>query len=366
MVAVSVSAMESTGNAVAHRTEAVVEALRGQARACEKLGSQMYADLMTRAVADPAPVAAILDERSDGGDPNGAAVVLRLFGAVHRLVLSGRLPQLAGHYPSAGGRYQGEHTWTALRSVLTSHRDVLSPMLAAPPQTNEVGRSAALIGGLLHVAARTRLPIRLLEIGASAGLNLRPDLYRYEYGRGRAYGPDATPTVIRHAWSPGGALPPLGAPLRIVERAGCDPSPVDPTSDAGALTLLSFIWPDQTERFARTRGACTLAAGTPAPVTAATGSAFLADLAPRPGVATVVWHSITRQYVPVDEWERTECMLARAGARATPDAPVAHLSLEPRARGDRVDYPLTLRLWPGERAEILGITHAHGTPVTWR
>jgi len=353
-------------NAVTRRTERVVEALCGQALACEKLGSRMYADLMSRAAADPEPVVTALGAHASGTDPFGPAVVLRLFGAVHRLVLSGRLPKLATHYPSVGGRYQGEHTWTALRSVLVSHRDTIVSMLTAPPQTNEVGRSAALIGGLLHVAARTRMPIRLLEVGASAGLNLRPDLYRYEYGRGRSYGPDATPTVIRHAWSSGGALPPLEAPLRIVERAGCDPNPVDPTTDEGRLTLMSFIWPDQTERFARTRGACTLAAGTPATLLQMDGSKFLEDLAPRRGVATVVWHSVVRQYVPVEEWERTEAALARAGAQATPDAPVAHLSLEPRIRGERVDFPLTLRLWPGERAEILGITHAHGTPVTWR
>lgn len=358
-----VPAVES---AVTERTEQVVRALRGQALACEKLGSRMYADLMSRAADDPAPAAAVLVERTDRDDPFQAGTILRLFGAVHRLVLSGRLRDLAAHYPSVGGRYQGERTWTALRSVLTSHRDVIAPMLTAPPQTNEVGRSAALIGGLLHVAARTRLPVRLLEIGASAGLNLRPDLYRYEYGRGRAYGPDATPTVIRNAWSPGGALPPLDAPLRIVERAGCDPAPVDATTDAGRLALMSFIWPDQTERFARTRGACTLAAGTPAEVVVSGASEFLSGLAPCPGVATVVWHSVMRQYMPVDEWERVEAALAHAGAQATPEAPVAHLSLEPRTRDSRPDFPLTLRLWPGEQAEILGITHAHGTPVTWR
>lgn len=357
----SVPTVES---AVTESTEKVVRALRDQALQCRKLGSPMYADLMSRAADDPAPVVAALGEHAGG--PRRAATPLRLFGAVHRLVLSGRLPELAAHYPSVGGRYQGERTWTALRSVLAGHRGVIASMLTAPPQTNEVGRSAALIGGLLHVAARTRLPIRLLEIGASAGLNLRPDLYRYEYGRGRAYGPAATPTVIRHAWSPGGALPPLDAPLRIVERAGCDPAPVDVTTDGGRLTLMSFIWPDQTERFDRTRGACALAAGTPAPVAAMDAAKFLENLAPREGVATVVWHSIMRQYVPVDEWERGEAALARAGARATPEAPVAHLSLEPRMRGDHAEFPLTLRLWPGERAEILGITHAHGTPVTWR
>lgn len=351
-------------HAVTKRSGNAVRELRVQAAACEKLGSLMYADLLRRFAEEPAEFVAVLGPYADL--PGRDAVVLRVLGAVHRLVLSGRLPELAAHYPSVGGRYQGEHTWTALRSVLAERRDDIVPMLTAPPQTNEVGRSAALIGGLLHVAARTRLPVRLLEIGASAGLNLRPDLYRYEYGRGRSYGPDATPTVIRQAWSSGGALPPLDAPLRIVERGGCDPEPIDVTRDDGRLRLMSYIWPDQSERFARTRGACTLAAGTHAEVVKASGAEYLDGLAPREGVATVVWHSIMRQYVPVDEWERIEAALARAGARATPEAPVAHLSLEPRVRAGRVDYPLTLRLWPGERAEILAVTHAHGTPVTWR
>jgi hypothetical protein len=37
-----------------------------------------------------------------------------------------------------------------------------------------------LIGGFLRVAAMTRRPLRLLEVGSSAGLNLRWDHYRYE------------------------------------------------------------------------------------------------------------------------------------------------------------------------------------------
>ena len=354
----------NTENAMAETTAYVAAALRRQALSCERLGSRMYADLMHRAAGDPRPVADALGDLA--GAPHGSAVVLRLFGAVHRLVLSRRAPELAGHFPSVGGRYQGERTWTALRSALAAHRDEITPMLTAPPQTNEVGRSAALIGGLLHVAARTRMPVRLLEVGASAGLNLRPDRYRYAYGRGRSFGPDTSPTVIRDAWTVPGALPPLGAPLRIVERRGCDPAPVDPASDDGRLTLLSYIWPDQAERLARTRGACALAAGTPATVQKAVAATFLAGLTPVEGVATVVWHSVVRQYVPVEEWERAEAALARAGAHATPEAPVAHLSLEPRVRDGRVDFPLTLRLWPGTGAEILGTTQAHGAPVTWQ
>lgn len=351
------------------RTEAetdlgrIGDALRRQSLACDRLGSPMYADLLRRAAEDPEPAAAVLGADIDTSPR--AAVALRLFGAVHRLVLAGRARELAAHYPSVGGRYQGARTWEAVRSVLAGQRDEISVLLAVPPQTNEVGRAAVLIGGLLHVAARTRLPLRLLELGASAGLNLRADRFRCEYGRGRFFGPASSPTVIRDAWRPGGALPPLDAPLRIVGRRGCDRAPVDPSTDEGRLRLTSYIWPDQAERFDRTRGACTIAAGIRAPVDRMAASEFLAGLTPVEGITTVVWHSVVRQYATPEEWERVESALARAGAQASSEAPVAHLAFEPRTVEGSVDFPLTLRLWPGDGADILGTGHAHGTPMTW-
>lgn len=189
------------------------KALLAQARGCAELGSAMYAELLTRAAGDPGgAVAAVLGERTETG------FVLRMLGTVHRLVLEGRAPALAEHYPTAGGTKDPLAAWPAFRDVLVEHAAEIREGLADPPQTNEVGRAAPLVGGLLTVADATGLPIRLLEIGASAGLNLRADHFRLRH-EGGAYGPespvvlasrlDAVQVVALRLW-PGGQLTILG------------------------------------------------------------------------------------------------------------------------------------------------------------
>ena len=127
-----------------------------------------------------------------------------------------------------------------------------------PVQTNEPGRSAVLFGGLLHVASRTAKPLRLLEIGASAGLNLLVDRYAYELTSGRVLGdPDSALRLVA-PWQ--GDLP--AGSFEIVERLGCDPNPLEPRSTADRLTLTSYVWGDQLERFERLRGALQVAART--------------------------------------------------------------------------------------------------------
>ena len=69
--------------------------------------------------------------------------------------------------------------------------------MAHPLQTNETSRCGALAGGFCEVAASTGMPLRILELGASAGLNLHFDRYRYESG-GMALGPAAS-SVSAHA-----------------------------------------------------------------------------------------------------------------------------------------------------------------------
>ncbi|TDB96011.1 DUF2332 domain-containing protein [Actinomadura sp. 7K534] len=332
------------------------KALLVQARECAQLGSPMYAELLTRAADDPGgTVAEVLGGRAVPG------ALLRMLGTVHRLVLEGRAPDLAAHYPTAGGTEDPLAAWPAVRDVLVEHAAEIRAGLAVPPKTNEVGRSSALVGGLLSVAAATGLPVRLLELGSSAGLNLRADHFRLRH-EGGAYGPES-PVVLENAWR---GLPPVDAPLAVAERLGCDPDPLDPAAPEAQRLLLSYVWPDQPVRVARLRAAFEVAARVPATVVRAGAADFLADLAPKPGVATVVWHSTMWAYLSEDEAARLRRLLERAGAAATGDAPVAHLSFEPRdpSRLDPAQV-VTLRLWPDGGRTVLGEGPAHGLPITW-
>jgi len=335
---------------------AMRRALVAQARACAGLGSPMYAELLLRAADDPdGTVAGVL------GDRTGSGFILGMLGTVHRIVLEGRAPELAAHYPTAGGTRDPLRAWPAFRDVLAGHAAEVREGAADPPQTNEVGRAAPLVGGLLVVAGATGLPVRLLEIGASAGLNLRADRFRLLH-EGGAYGPES-PVVLPGAWR---GLPPVDAPLAIAERRGCDPSPVDATSPDGRRRLLSYVWPDQAERVARLRAAFEVAARVPAAVVRAGAAEFLDGLAPERGVVTVVWHSTMRAYLSPDEAARVDRHIGDAGAAATGDAPVARLSFEGRdpSRLDAVQV-VTLRLWPGGGPAVLGEGPAHGLPTTW-
>lgn len=337
--------------------------LRLQAGACRQLGSPLYGDLLLHA-ADDLQSGGLLAEVLEGflDDQLRSALALRLLGGVHAIALSGRAPALAAFYPSAGGRPErrrgSPRAWAAFRQVLADFGDEVRSWLGHPPQTNEVGRAAALLGGLRHIAAETSLPMRLVEVGASAGLNLRADRFCVP-GPAGSYGDRSSPVVLAGGWL--GDAPP-DSQIEVVERIGGDLAPIDPLTDDGRLRLTAYIWPDQAERLARLRGALTIAAQVPAELRTESAPATLAHTILEPGTWTVLWHSIFRQYL--DETQRADlaARVAGVGAAATAQARFAHLYLEPsHAGGCRV----TLSTWPGGHRRVLGSAPAHGLPVHW-
>jgi hypothetical protein len=343
----------------------MVRRIRWQADACLELGSPLYARLLhevARDVVAGGPCADLLVGHED--DPGPSALSLRLMGAVHRLVLERRAPELALFYPSVGGTADRDKTWPAFRNVVSEHREELQGLLGQPPQTNEVGRAASLIGGLLHVVERWPGPVRLFEIGASAGLNLRADRFRIELSDGTGWGPAHSPVVLADPWR--GQRPP-NLPLHVVERRGCDTSPVDPTTQDGRLRLTSFVWPDQLARFERLRGALQVASEVPASVVRQSARDFVADLELASGTTTVVWHSIMWQYLDDREASDVEARLEDLGRTADANARLAHLALEPRRRTPASDPEVlvTLRMWPDGEERVLGSAAPHGLPTTW-
>ena len=337
--------------------------LRQQAHDCRVFGSPLYGDLLDAAAADlrvGGPTAAVLDGHLT--KPGPSAVGLRMLGGVHALVLSGQAPELAAFYRSAGGTADpgrgGRAAWTALRALLASRTTEIRAWLNGPPQTNETGRGAALIGGLCHLVAAAPRPVRLFEIGSSAGLNLRADRFHIPGDAGR-YGDPGSPVVLPGAWQ---GHPPPPATVEVTVRSGGDLYPIDPVTPDGRLRLMAYIWPDQDARMARLRSALTLAAQIPAELRQESAEATLDRIVLADGTWTVLWHSILWQYLSPDQRAALDHRLARLGATADGSAGFAHLRLEPTRQGR---YLVTLTTWPGGAERVLGTAVPHGMPVTW-
>jgi len=343
----------------------LVSAVRRQGHACAELGSPMYADVLARVAADierGGVFASVLAGHED--DPGDSAVALRLLGSIHRLVLDGTAKDLAACFPSVGGTWQPDQGWDSLVRTVREHVDAVRHGLDRPPQTNEVGRSAVLMGGLQHVVARHGKPVRLCEIGASGGLNLLADRFCYVDQDGRVHGQTDSRVRLPGAWS--GPRPPE-VPAEVVDRLGSDTAPVDVSTRAGRLTLLSYVWPDQTGRVQRLRNAFHVAHHTPVRVRRQSARDFVRDLRLSDGSVTVLWHSVMWQYMSRVDQEAVAAGLERLGGQATCRRPFAHLSFEPqpRARDAPIEFLVVLRTWPGGDRSILGSAAPHGLPTVW-
>jgi hypothetical protein len=226
-----------------------------------------------------------------------------------------------------------------------------------------VRRSACLLPGFLTVAAATGLPLRLFEIGASAGLNQLWDRYHYDLGEVGAWGDAASPVRLDTAWT--GGPPPREATVAIVSRAACDRKPVDIRDPGARRRLRAYMWADQFERLARLDAAIELALTAGTRVEAEDAVSWTARRAlPDVGAATVLFHSIFWQYMPAESQAALSAVVGALGARAAPTAPFAWLRMEP-APANPADIELRLTLWPGGEDRLLAHVHPHGATVDW-
>ena len=342
----------------------LLQTIQVQGQVCAAMGSAMYGDMLALIGGDVEAdgiFAGIFAGREN--DSGRMALPLRLLGGLHRLALDRRAPALRRWYPSVGGEWVAQAAWPDIVQAAAEHAGYLRAALAQPPQTNEVGRSAALVGGLLTLSDRFGLPVRLFEIGCSAGLNLRADHFRYRH-QGGEWGPAESPVTIDDAWR--GELPPT-ADVNIIERHGYDIAPLDATVPDGELTLLSYVWPDQPARLDRLRGAISIARQVPATLHRRNATEAVAGLELADGALTVLWHSIMWQYLSLPEQSTIAAEIEAIGARAASGSPFAHLTLEPHRRTPEADveFVVRARCWPDDDDRLLAVCSPHGPPVIW-
>ena len=292
------------------------------------------------------------------GEPVADALVLRLIGGLHALYRRG-VPEIAPVF--SGVVTDGAEVAAILNAVFVKHDAELLPWLDGPPQTNEAGRSAGLMTGILHLARRYGPKFEVLEIGSSAGLNLLIGRYRFDLG-GVSAGPADSPVAIKPEWR---GPPPPPAPVEIVSARGVDIQPLDLSTNRDAERLEAYCWVDNTERQARLEK--TIAMVRIEGVNLEQGDAadwVEARLAePQPEAVTrVLMHSVVWQYLPDATQQRIADAMTAAGERATPGRPLGWVMMEPNRDLNR--HEVRVRGWPGDTPmQLVALTHAHGAWV---
>jgi hypothetical protein len=284
-------------------------------------------------------------------------VPLRLFAAVHFLALSGAAPD------ALSGRFED------FAAALAEHEHVLQARIETHGvQTNEVQRCTMLLPTFLAAATETRLPLELIELGPSAGLNLLVDRYRYRYANG-SFG-SAEAHLELTVDERGGRVPSalLEHELIVRRRRGIDLAPVDATTADGYLLLRSFVWPGLDERVARLDAAVETLRRMPEPPELIGGdytTVLPGLLADRPADAlTVVFETFSTIYLPDAAAQQLVEALETAAADGRPLAWVSVRRWDLGA-GKDATFELELRVWP-DAAHVVARVDPHGNTLDWR
>lgn len=291
------------------------------------------------------------------GDPSSAALAMRFNAALHAIARRGAYPALTALYSGAHTDFDG-----AIGAAMAAEDGFIARWMRDTPQTNEVGRSAAICAALMTAWQALEMPFELIELGSSCGLNLNLGRYAYRLG-GTQAGDGDSPVMIAPEWR---GVAPVAAPLEIVLARGVDLNPPDATDPHTRERLLAYIWADQPARAARLEHALALAHRHPPRVERGDAVDWVVERLAEPqpaGVARVVFHSMFLQYLRGDQRDSIVAAIRTAGALATRTRPLLWISLEWTA--GRREVQLQSRVWPGGEARLLARCHAYGNWVEW-
>ena len=341
------------GTAPRHRGE-----LARQAGLIRALGSPFVAALLEAGERQlhraPRTAALIADWP---GDPAEAALAMRFNAAIHALARRGASPALVELHARLDGAFDA-----TLGETMAAEDAFIHHWMLRPTQTNEVGRAAAIVAALMVARRRFDLPVELLELGSSAGLNLNLADYAYDLGGVQA-GARGSRLRIAPTWS--GPPPPL-APVEVVSARGVDLHPLDVADAATRERLLCHVFADQPDRADRLREALTLAQRRPPRIDRGDAATWLAGRLsdPQPdGRGRAVIHSMVYQYLDPDDRRALVSAMNEAGARAGARRPLFWIRLEWTAARSAVQLLLTT--WPDGETRQLATCHPYGAAIAW-
>jgi hypothetical protein len=298
--------------------------------------------------------------------PPGQPVPNLFLGAVHLLLLQGERGPLSEFYPDlAEPAAPPTSSYPAFRSFCLSHPGAIRHVLATRRvQTNEVGRCAYLLPAFTLVAALAReRPLALIEIGASAGLNLMWDQYGYTYGDGAVYGKPDSAVQLSCAVR-GDRRPPVSSRTPAVARkVGVDLHVIDVCDPDAVQWLQALVWPEARERAQALRTAIEITRAHPPELRSGDGLDVLpAVLRTVPDdVPVCVFHTHTVNQFSAEARDQLSAVLADHGRTRE----LYRVSAEWLG----TTHPqLELTAWRGGHAEerLLAYCDPHGRWLEWR
>lgn len=294
-------------------------------------------------------------------DPAASAMALRLNAGLHALARRGAFADLSRLYDGHHQEFD-----RAVGEALEHGEPTLLVWMSHPTQTNEVRRSSAFMAALSVLAREHGMPFELLEIGASAGLNLLLDRYAHNLG-GTAFGSPDSPLRLQPQWD---GSPPPDSPVRVNSARGVDLRPLRLDDPHTRERLTSYIWPGDETRSNCLQSAMNIAREDMPSVDRASAAPWLAEQLNAPqaeGMVRVVQHSMVLQYLPQDELDAVKRNLLHAGSTASAERPLARIGLEWNTKRSAV--VLCMTRWSGASDDgcrkILAKCHPYGASIRW-
>ena len=290
------------------------------------------------------------------------------FAAIHFLLLRRVEYPLASFYPSVtaiASHAAGETAYRSFRSFCLRHREEIQGIISTRiVQTNEVQRCACLLPAFALASQKAGgRPLALIEIGASAGLNLLWDRYGYDYGDGFRCGNANSPVQLACTLR-GDNRPAIPDSLpKISFRLGLDLNPIDVCDPEATLWLRALVWPDEVDRGVLLQRAIELAQKASPPLMAGDALDLLPNVfktVPKDEILCV-FHTHTVNQFPQEAREHLSSLLAEQAKQRD----LFRVSIE-WGRGRR--YP-QLELVSFEhglsKEKLLAHCDAHGEWLEW-